>query len=730
MDKTFYSTDECLSEIKRLRLLLEQMIPNPEVIPPELAESHQWVVWSYEVRRQENGVYRVTKVPYPSINPNYEASSFRPSDWSDLDIALRCMKENLHIDGIGYVFADGDGLIGVDFDNCRDPITGAIQPEYQFWIEKLGSYAEISPSGTGVKVWIKGTVADIYFKYTESTGFRIQNFARGEIEIYRRGQYFTVTTQFLNGYDVIKFAQTELDVICEFSVSNTDSNFTYFPYTGDQLDTDKELSLVQAYWEEEKSFGYMYETQVQPNLTEKLSTETLSTDLQPQSIAKNYYSVDQQPRCRRCGKKCDPGNKLCIVCYRVGDPEEKVEETVYAYFSKFQGFFAARQHEINIGVYKPRPDVVMLNKKGNIVAITECKRGGIIDNGIEQLKSYLSASDTQFGVFANSTQPDNWIFYENLRGHRFEENIPRSRFETEIVVNRHIKSVREEKNELESEISHLCKQHERNVRDIEFSNKDLNELKDHIRNEREIHTKLKEDNDKLTTENTNLTIEIDKNTEDLNVQEYLKLTSKRYKLKSEVSSLSMKRDRLEKALEVAFSEHSIYGQLEKEFERLDELTSEIDCQQQLARENQQKYASIERKKVEINQKKQQFIQILQEREKILKQIRWVVNRLRLNTADPEEKLQLERHRKQLVIDLRNQKNNCTQLSTEIRQLQDVNCILELEINGKEHQSLFIEKDILPTYLQIEQEIDMLKAEKCELEAEIGHRVFELIPKKD
>ena len=190
----------------------------------------------------------------------------------------------------------------------------------------------------------------------------------------------------------------------------------------------------------------------------------------------------------------------------------------------------------------------------------------------------------------------------------------------------------------------------------------------------------------------------------------------------------MKRDRLEKALEVAFSEHSIYGQLEKEFERLDELTSEIDCQQQLVRENQQKYATIERKKVEINQKKQQQFQISQEREIILKQIRAIVNRL--NTAGLEQKLNMERHRIQLVIDLKKAKNHYIRLSNEIQQLQDVKSRLELEINVKEPQFLFTETDVLPLYLQIEEEIDMLKAEKYELEAEIGHRVFELIPKKD
>lgn len=141
-------------------------------------------------------------------------------------------------------------------------------------------------------------------------------------------------------------------------------------------------------------------------------------------------------RCSRCGSKCNQHHELCYECYKDGVPEIRVEEAVSNYFSKFQGsgFSVERQYEIRIGTYTPRPDVVLFDIQGNLAAIAECKRGGIVDYGIEQLKSYLSATDTRFGIFANSTNPADWEFYENRRGHQFSPNIGPSEFEAGVVA--------------------------------------------------------------------------------------------------------------------------------------------------------------------------------------------------------------------------------------------------------------------------------------------------------
>ena len=793
----FDSEDKCLSEIRRLRLLQQRSTLQPEVIPKELARSNQWVVWTYKVRKQENGMFAVTKQPYQSKNPKWEVAKYCASDWSDLTTALRCLRENSDFDGIGYMFAEGDGLIGVDFDNCRDHFTGIIRPEFQFWINKFSSYTEISPSGTGVKVWIKGSVADNYFKYAESTGFRILNFAGGEIEIYRSGQYFTVTTQTLNGINSIRDAQAELDVICEFSLSRTQRDFRYSSCPDYQLaeqEENIERSILKTY-DDLINLTYIYEPGIQHNLMKETATDVLDANLP--SMNNDRFG---KSKCNNCDENSH-GYELCRKCYAAACPEEEVEDAVCEYFSKLLEFSVVRQpnHEITFGSKKMIPDVVLLDSEKNLVAIAECKREGITYNGIEQLKSYLSASDTQFGIFANSIEPDAWTFYENLRRHRFEENIPRSRFEAEIVKDQHVESIREEKSRLERKISELYEEHRKNEWNIKFSKQRHDELKNKIVDENNRLTNLKVDNEKLINKNDNLTIEIDKNEKHL--LETSKLISTRDSLRVESSKLRKRKDQLRndsntlrqqrkdlreevnkltsqksafegelkqlknfKAIKIELkneiddrrgelnklcraikdtrrlsrldeleerveilSKESIGRQFEEEFERLDEVISEIVCQKQLMQENQQKYAAIERNKVIINQKKQQLVQISIEREEILKQLRGAVNRL--NETEFVHKSEIERHRIQLVKGIREIKGNYIHLFNEIQQMQEEISILELEINVKEPLFFTTNKDILPIYLQIEKAIDKLKTEKYELEAEIGHKIFEIIPKK-
>lgn len=224
MTRIFNSKTECLNKVWHLKSLQKQWTLRPEIIPPALANSSQWIVWSYEAAGRKNGKFGVDKVPYQARNPSLKASRSDVSDWADLATVVQCASVNPDIDGIGYFFSENDGLIGIDFDNCRDPKTSRIRKEYQFWIDKLDGYAEVSPSGTGVKVWVKGIVDNRCFKNDESTGFRIPNFAGGVIEVYRRGQYFTVTTQVLDGFEHIKPAQEELDVLSEFYLSHTHNN--------------------------------------------------------------------------------------------------------------------------------------------------------------------------------------------------------------------------------------------------------------------------------------------------------------------------------------------------------------------------------------------------------------------------------------------------------------------------------------------------------------------------
>jgi len=104
-------------------------------------------------------------------------------------------------------------------------------------------------------------------------------------------------------------------------------------------------------------------------------------------------------------------------------PEDKVVEEVVAYFSqpKFSEFSILRECEIQMGTDNRVADIVLRDGDGKFVAIAECKALGGANYGIPQLKSYMSATDTPFGVFAPGVKRDSWVFYENLRHNRFQQ---------------------------------------------------------------------------------------------------------------------------------------------------------------------------------------------------------------------------------------------------------------------------------------------------------------------
>ena len=115
-------------------------------------------------------------------------------------------------------------------------------------------------------------------------------------------------------------------------------------------------------------------------------------------------------------------------------PEEIVEEEVVRYFSdpRFQKFSIKKQYQIQMGSVNRRADVVLVDSADRLVAVAECKRVGVEGQGLDQLKSYLSATDTRFGIFANSTYPAAWDFYENL-GRNQVRPMTRSEFEERVV---------------------------------------------------------------------------------------------------------------------------------------------------------------------------------------------------------------------------------------------------------------------------------------------------------
>lgn len=148
-------------------------------LPSLLRPLPQWVGWRLESR---DG--KPTKVP---INPRtgQRAATDQPDTWGTLEEAQAAVGRG-RLNGVGFVFVTGGGFVGIDLDKCRDARTGEIETWAQDIIRELDSYTEISPSGTGVHVLLRGELP---------AGSR----RKGRVEMYDRGRYFTVTGEHVAG---------------------------------------------------------------------------------------------------------------------------------------------------------------------------------------------------------------------------------------------------------------------------------------------------------------------------------------------------------------------------------------------------------------------------------------------------------------------------------------------------------------------------------------------------
>lgn len=163
-----------------------------DAVPAELRAVPQWVCWKYAPTLDG----RQTKVPYSAADAfaGYKASSTDPATWAPFERAVKYQRRYRGIAGIGFVVTADDPFIGVDFDHVIKPdcISTPTDPGIDPWaasvIWRLASYSEVSPSGTGVRVFCRGKLPP---------GGRKSN--KFPIEMYETGRFLTVTGRMLVG---------------------------------------------------------------------------------------------------------------------------------------------------------------------------------------------------------------------------------------------------------------------------------------------------------------------------------------------------------------------------------------------------------------------------------------------------------------------------------------------------------------------------------------------------
>jgi len=179
----------------------------PDLTPvslAELADVPRWVAWQVEARKGS----KPTKVPYSPSGAKAKADN--PATWGTrIQAEMRAdkLQKPYGLGGIGLELGDlGDGrtLGGIDLDTCR-AADGTIEAWAVEVIDQIASYTEISPSGTGVKVFFvtdptsRADLASLLTPLGAGLFKQPGSDHPPAIELYMGRRYFALTEQHLEG---------------------------------------------------------------------------------------------------------------------------------------------------------------------------------------------------------------------------------------------------------------------------------------------------------------------------------------------------------------------------------------------------------------------------------------------------------------------------------------------------------------------------------------------------
>lgn len=170
------------------------------VIPQTLRDTPHWIHWRPEMRGG-----KPTKVPYIAAAVSKDrAATNKPKTWAKFERAHELWKIQAIQGGrasMGFVFASDDPFCGIDLDSCLDP-SGVLAPWAVEILDSLKdvAYAEVSPSKTGIKLFVRASVKRGFNRKVDPiTGEPLTKQAKhatgkqAGIEIYSERRYFAVT---------------------------------------------------------------------------------------------------------------------------------------------------------------------------------------------------------------------------------------------------------------------------------------------------------------------------------------------------------------------------------------------------------------------------------------------------------------------------------------------------------------------------------------------------------
>jgi hypothetical protein len=160
-----------------------------------------WTTWRTETRGKTP-----SKVPYTVDGARAKAND--PSTWStrgEVEAAVLGHGEG----GVNVMLGipvDGPGVLlgGIDLDRCLGE-EGDIAPWAEEVVKLIDSYTEVSPSGTGIRIFFAYVAGEIDRHWRKHVQRKSPDGGKDEgIEVYFAGHFMSVTDQVWQGYEALR----------------------------------------------------------------------------------------------------------------------------------------------------------------------------------------------------------------------------------------------------------------------------------------------------------------------------------------------------------------------------------------------------------------------------------------------------------------------------------------------------------------------------------------------
>jgi hypothetical protein len=173
------------------RLAILKTLPTANQVPAFLAVLPRWVCWRKV--QDENNPEKFRKPPFsPLSGKGIGAVEKYAAEFTDFATA-RAAAVRFKMSGVGFVFHQGDELVGIDIDGAVGA-DGAIDPEVQVWLRWFSqTWGEYSPSRRGIHLVGHATIAKAL------TATPLSKTCAATVEAYSTDRFFCVTGRLLEG---------------------------------------------------------------------------------------------------------------------------------------------------------------------------------------------------------------------------------------------------------------------------------------------------------------------------------------------------------------------------------------------------------------------------------------------------------------------------------------------------------------------------------------------------